>query len=79
MSQYLLPDAKSSAIAVGIGSVNRLRVDIRGAAMVFYINNQPVGKYLAESPVQGFVGVGVIGGAKGAVILVNNIRVDQID
>ena len=50
---------ESGAVKQGLGETNRLRVDANGGNLVFFVNNQEVGRAFDDTFTQGNIGVAV--------------------
>jgi len=53
----LIQQREDSVVKKGLGETNSLRVDINGHSITYYINDVKLGHYVADSNVEGFIGV----------------------
>lgn len=66
---------ENSAIRQGVGSLNRLKVDIQQGNMIFYINDQEVGRAFDATFTQGDVGILVETlGSAGVTVQFDNVK-----
>lgn len=55
--EKLIQRRQSSVVKKGLGATNRLRVQIDGPAISYFINDLQLGRYTADKEVEGFIGI----------------------